>query len=53
MESTLASESRIGVCEPRCWGLRDTETVTLVPTKVYIVKAMVFPVVMYGVRVGP
>ena len=23
------------------------------PTKVYIVKAMVFPVVMYGVRVGP
>ena len=23
------------------------------PTKVHLVKAMVFPVVMYGVRVGP
>ena len=23
------------------------------PAKVYIVKAMVFPVVMYGVRTGP
>ena len=23
------------------------------PTKIYLVKAMVFPIVMYGVRVGP
>ena len=26
---------------------------TTLPTKVYIVEAMVFPVVMYNVRVGP
>ena len=24
----------------------------ILPTKIYIVKAMVFPVIMYGVRVG-
>ena len=33
-------------------GILKSRDITL-PTKVCLVKAMVFPVVMYGVRVGP
>ena len=33
-------------------GILKSRDITL-PTKVHIVKAKVFPVVMYGVRVGP
>ena len=33
-------------------GILKSRNITL-PTKIYLVKVMVFPVVVYGVRVGP